>query len=341
MTKMATSKTKVKAAPKPKKVKEGLSDGLSDRMSDILKALNMEEDDLFGTGDEIIRKEKDSTGSLTLDHTLDGGYIKGKIIECFGPESVGKSALAFSFIAALQKKGGIVGFIDAESALDRETVEMYGVDVKRLVPKQPDYLEEGMELMLKMVESGCDAVVFDSVAGLPPKKEFEGTMDDHAVGSKASRMGQLMRKLHKLADVKGCTIFFVNQIRDSMQMYGDPITTPGGKGLKFHASYRLQVTGTESIPKTGEPIGHLIKMTIKKNKFGPPKGKIEIPLIYGLGICREWELIDLAVEKGIVKKAGTWFDYEGTKVGQGQYASATFLIDNPELYDEILNKVKA
>lgn len=255
----------------------------------------------------------------------------------YGPESSGKSAMAYSL---LRNSHGINGFIDAESAYEAETAEMYGVDTSKLVVQRPGYIEEGMEMVLDMVDLGMETIIFDSIAGVAPKAELEGSMEDHNVGKKATRMGQLMRKLHLKADEHGCTVFFVNQIRDSMAMFGTPITTPGGHALKFHASHRFWVKSISSKIKAGERlIGHYMRIANKKNKFGFPSEEVMVPLIYGIGISPEWEILDMGVDKGIIKKSGAWYSYNDTKLGQGTYNTFTLLLDNPELTEEIKKKL--
>lgn len=306
--------------------------GQIESILDSFKDLNYSVD----VGANIKRRDKIPTGSLTLDREFEGGYIRGKIIEIFGPNSTGKSALGFTLMAQAK---GITAYIDAESAYDSDTAKMYGVDLDKLIVMKPEYLEQGLQMIIDCVERGAEVVVFDSIAGIAPKVELEGTLEDHNVGKKASRMGQLMRRLHNAMDKTGTTVFFVNQIRDSMEAYGNPITTPGGHAVEFHASYRMQVTGVERIPKTEPFIGHYMKITIKKNKFGSPGGKVMVPLLYGTGICREWELVDLALDLGIIKKSGSWFSYDDTQLAQGQLNTVTFIMDNPELFDEIQQRV--
>jgi len=304
----------------------------------VFNALQSKYKDGLYMGSSISRKGVTSTGSIKLDLALNGGFVKGKIIECYGPESSGKSALAYALLSGIK---GPKGFIDAESAYESETASMYGVDLSTMIVDRPEHIEQGMELVLDMVDAGMEAIVFDSIAGISTKAELEGSMEDHNVGKKASRMGQLMRKLHLKADEKGCTIFFVNQIRDSMSMYGSPVTTPGGHALQFHASYRLWVKGIDKIEigTAKEAVGHEMKVNIKKNKFGRPGIDVKIPLIYGKGISPEWEILDIAVEKEIIEKSGSWYSYEGSKIGQGQYNTFTFLLDNPEFVDQIKLKI--
>lgn len=287
----------------------------------------------------IIRPDKISTGSLLLDKELEGGYVKGRIVECFAPKSFGKTALGFTMLALI--KDGLLGFIDAESSYDTETAVMYGVDPDRLLVGEPEYLEQGIDMVEDMINQGAAAIVYDSIAGVGPKVELEGDMDQHNVGAAAKRMSQAMRRLHLIAKDHGCVLFFVNQQRASMQMYGDPTTTPGGYALGFYATYRLQGTGIDRFPKEGPPYqGHHMKLKIEKNKLGHPGGRVIIPFLYGIGISREWELIDLAVAQDIVQQSGSWFSYDGTKIGQGKMSTVELLQDNPDLFEEIKSKLK-
>lgn len=304
---------------------------------DVCKKLEGKSYDGLYLGTDISRKGKISTGSIALDHELGGGFVRGKIIELYGPESSGKTALAFSMLA---QATGINGFIDAESSYERETAEMYGVNTKNLVVQRPAYAEQGMDVLLDMLDFNPEVVVFDSIAGVATKSELEGNMEDHNIGKKAYRMGQLMRKLHLRADELGCTIVFVNQIRDSMEMFGIPVTTPGGHALKFHSTYRLWIKSTTKIEASGNLLGHYMKVNVKKNKIGKPGNNVMVPLIYGYGISSEWELIDVTVEEGVIQKSGSWYSFDGTKLGQGQFNTFKLLMDNPELFDAIKTKLE-
>lgn len=307
-------------------------------IDDVYSALSAKYKQGIYTGEDITRRDKLSTGSLILDRALDGGFVKGKIIECYGPESSGKSAMAYSLLA---NSPGINGFIDGESAYEKQTAQMYGVDTENLIVQKPDYIEEGMQMVLDMVDLGVETIIFDSIAGIPTKGELEGNMEDHNVGKKASRMGQLMRKLHHAADAAGTTVYFINQIRDSMQMFGSPFTTPGGHALKFHASYRLWLKSTSKIElgSNKQLIGHVMKINLKKNKFGKPGEDILVPLLYGIGICKEWEIIELGESCGVIEKSGSWYSYNGDKIGQGLWNTYTFLLDNPDLIDTIKKQI--
>lgn len=308
-------------------------------INDVMKALNSKYKGAISLGTDISRGEKISTGSLNLDAVLEGGYVRGKIIECYGPESSGKSALGYSLLA---NATGTCGFVDLESSYERETAEMYGVDTSKLLVADPGYLEEGMEATIDMVDAGCEVIIFDSIAGLGTKTEMEGNMEDHSVGKKATRVGQLMRKIHRKANRSKCTLFFVNQIRDSMAMWGSPITTPGGHALKFQATYRMQVTKIEKIEMGTDKIlkGHNMMMRMVKNKLGRPGTRFKIPLIYGDGISNEWEIMEMALANKVLEKSGTWVQFEGTSLAQGEWNTYTFLKDNPELLEQIKLKLQ-
>lgn len=306
-------------------------------IDDVLKLLNKKYEGDTYKGSELERPEKITTGSLIFDKYLDGGYVPGKFIECYGKESLGKTALGYTM---LSKMDGVNVYIDGESTYDRETAKMYGVNVDNLIVRKPEYLEEALEMLIELVAVGVDGVVFDSIAGFPTKGELEGSMEDHSIGKKASRMGQLFRKLHKKADKSGTTCYFINQLRQSMEMFSAKYTVPGGEALKFHATYRFFITSKEDIKKGEEVIGHYMKIKITKNKLGKSGEKFKIPLMYGYGVSREWEILDLAIENKIIKKSGSWFSYEGTNLAQGQYNTWGMLIDNPEFTEELLTKIK-
>jgi recombination protein RecA len=331
-TKPAT--TKKKAAPKknlPAKV----------TMDSVLKALNtpMYKGTVY-KGKEIVRGGKIPTGSMKLNNKLNGGFVRGKLIECYALPSYGKSTLAYSL---LDHTKGVKGFIDGESAYDKETAEMLGVDVNTLVVQKPDYLEQGLQMVIEMVDAGVETIIFDSIAGIPPKSELEDKADGTAkVGKKAYKMGELMRRLHNRAAAKLCTVFFINQVRDSMSQYGAALTTPGGHALAFHASYRLWISSIAKKIEKGKDnfVGHYMTITILKNKFGFPGHKVDVPLLYGYGVSHEWEIMDLAIDLEVIETSGTWFKYEDTTLAQGKYNLFTFMIDNPELLQDILGKIK-
>jgi len=333
MTKTAT-KSAVKKAVKKTVVKDEKELSPMDK---ILKALDDKYGDDGGLGSEIIRPEKISTGSLIIDEAFKGGFVRGKIINTYAAYGFGKSALAFKFLSQIK---GPKGFIDAESAYDKETAEMYGVDTTTLIVREPAYIEQGMEMVMDMIKLGCEAVVFDSVAGIDTKAEAEEAIDSNGIGRKAKRMGQLMRKLHIAARKANCTVFFINQIRD---VIGSPVpmfTTPGGHALKFHASYNLEGKKKKPIKTGEEQIGHYMTIKLEKNKFGTPNMIVNIPIIYGYGISREWEIKDLAMEKGILEKGPSWYSYEGNKIANGDYKMFQFLLDNPEFTEELLTKIR-
>lgn len=314
------------------KKKEVSSDPMDDVLDELKKKYRVND------GSTHQRKDKISTGSLLLDDKLDGGFVRGKIIEIYGPESTGKSAMAFTLMS--QGKG-VMGYVDGESNWDKETAELYGVDTSRVIQGEPEYLEQGLEMVEDFVGKKLEIIVYDSIAGLAPKAEMEGSMEDHTVGKKAFRMNQHMRRIHLKANDAGSVIFFINQIRANVgaNMYAPQTITPGGMALAFHASYRLQITGTEKIMQGETKIGHYIKITIKKNKFGPPDQKVEIPFLYGYGVSKEWELVDLALKAGIFVKAGSWIKYDDANLAQGQLNTVLFLKDNPDFFNEIKTKL--
>lgn len=306
------------------------------KMDQVLKALSKVGD--ISIGSDFERKEKVSTGSLLLDNELEGGVIKGKIIECFGPNGIGKTTLGYTLLA---QHTGPIGYIDCESNYDKETAEMFGVNTHNLVIAQPDYLEQALQAVLDMVDAGIECIVYDSVAGLDSKMATEKSMEESTIGKRAFNMGLMLRKLHKAADHKGCTVFFINQIRDNVGAgpYQQQWITPGGHALEFQTSYRFQCVGKERIMKGDIAIGHYIKMNVYKNKFGLSNIKVDLPLIYGRGISQEMEVLDLALAKGIIVKSGSWFKHEDANIAQGQLGVIDFFIDNPEFFNEIKSQV--
>ena len=279
-----------------------------------------------------------STGSLGLDLALGvGGVPRGRIIEVYGPESSGKTTLALHILAEAQKKGGEVAFIDVEHALDPTYAEALGVDINNLLVSQPDTGEQAMEICEALVRSGAiDAIVVDSVAAMVPRAEIEGEMGDSHVGLQARLMSQAMRKLTAVISKSQCVAIFINQVREKIGvMYGNPETTPGGRALKFYASVRMEVRRGEPIKDGSSQIGNRTKVKINKNKVAPPFREAEFDILYGQGISRTGEVIDVAVELGIVKKGGAWFSYQDQKLGQGRENAKKTLEDNPELMKEI------
>jgi recombination protein RecA len=285
-----------------------------------------------------------STGSLGLDIALGvGGLPKGRVIEIYGPESSGKTTLAIHAIAEAQKKGGIAAFIDAEHAFDKFYAKKLGVDVENLLMSQPDNGEQALEIADNLIRSGAiDIIVIDSVAALVPKAEIEGEMGDSKMGLQARLMSQALRKLTGTIAKTGCCCIFINQLRDKIGvMFGNPETTTGGNALKFYASVRLDVRRISQIKDTDEVSGNRVKVKIVKNKVAPPFRIAEFDIMFGEGISKVGEIIDLGVEHNIIKKAGSWFSYGETRLGQGRDGVKQLLLDNPELMEELENKIKA
>mgnify|MGYP004460910203 FL=1 len=283
------------------------------------------------------------TGSLSLDAALGvGGVPKGRVIEIYGPESSGKTTLALHVIAEAQKQGGIAGFIDAEHALDPVYAKNIGVDIDNLYISQPDNGEQALEIADTMVRSGAiDVIVIDSVAALVPKKEIEGEMGDSVVGLQARLMSQALRKLTSIISKSNCVVIFINQLREKIGvMFGNPETTTGGRALKFYASIRMDVRRTETIKQGTEAVGNHVRVKIVKNKVAPPFKEAEFDIMFGKGISREGDLIDLAVKNDIVDKSGAWFAYGGNKIGQGRENAKQFLADNPDILNEIDHKLR-
>lgn len=295
-------------------------------------------------GQEVEQEDKDviSTGSIGLDMALGiGGLPRGRIIEIYGPESSGKTTLALHAIASAQADGGIAAFIDAEHALDPSYAAALGVDVDSLLVSQPDSGDQGLEIAEQLVRSGAlDIIVIDSVAALVPRAEIEGEMGDSFVGLHARLMSQALRKLAGVIAKSKCVAIFINQVREKIGvMYGNPETTPGGRALKFYASVRMEVRRGEPIKDGSSQIGNRTKVKINKNKVAPPFREAEFDILYGQGISRTGEVIDVAVELGIVKKGGAWFSYEDQKLGQGRENAKKTLEENPDLMKEIEDKI--
>ncbi len=295
-------------------------------------------------GDEPIEKtEFISTGSIGLDAALGiGGLPKGRVVEIYGPESSGKTTLALHVIAEAQKKGGIAAFIDAEHAFDRFYAQKLGVDIQNLLISQPDHGEQALEIADHLIRSAAiDVIVIDSVAALTPKSEIEGEMGDSKMGLQARLMSQALRKLTANISKTGSVCIFINQLRDKIGvMFGNPETTTGGNALKFYSSVRLDIRKVTQL-KEGENItGNRVKVKVVKNKVAPPFKKAEFDIVYGEGISRTGEIIDLGVELNLIKKSGSWFSYGETKLGQGRDAVRTLLIDNPDLCEELEAKIR-
>ena len=322
--------------------------------ADKLKALKLTLDKLDKTyGKGTVMKMGDSpdenveaisSGSLGLDIALGvGGYPKGRVIEIYGPESSGKTTLTLHAIAECQKKGGIAAFIDAEHAFDRFYAEKLGVDIENLIISQPDHGEQALEITDNLIRSGAiDMVIIDSVAALTPKSEIEGEMGDSKMGLHARLMSQALRKLTSSISKTNCTVFFINQLREKIGiMFGNPETTTGGNALKFYASIRLDIRRSTQIKSSdGVVLGNKTRVKIVKNKVAPPFKLAEFDIMYGEGISKVGEIIDLAVEAEIINKSGSWFSYDGTKLGQGRDAVKNLLKDNPDLMETLEAKLK-
>lgn len=326
---------------------------MSDIKTEKLKALQLTLDKLekeFGKGtimrlgdSPIVKVESIPTGSIGLDIALGiGGFPKGRVVEIYGPESSGKTTLAIHVIAEAQKKGGVAAFIDAEHAFDKYYARQLGVDVDNLLISQPDNGEQALEIADNLIRSGAiDVLVVDSVAALVPKSELEGEMGDSKMGLQARLMSQAMRKLTATISKTGCCCIFINQLREKIGvMFGNPETTTGGNALKFYSSLRLDIRRISQIKDSDEVTGNRVRVKVVKNKVAPPFRIAEFDIIYGEGISKVGEIIDLGVEFGIVKKSGSWFSYGETKLGQGRDAVKQLLLDNPELSSELETKIK-
>lgn len=290
-------------------------------------------------GDTASRMEVEAvpTGSLSLDIALGvGGIPKGRVIEVYGPESSGKTTVALHMVAEVQKRGGIAGFIDAEHALDPVYARNIGVDIDELYISQPDCGEQALEITETMVRSGAvDIVIVDSVAALVPKAEIDGDMGDSHVGLQARLMSQALRKLTGVINKSNCIVIFINQLREKVGvMFGNPETTTGGRALKFYASVRLDVRRIETLKQGGEMIGNHVRVKVVKNKVAPPFQEAEFDIMFGKGISREGDVLDLAVKHDIIMKSGAWYSYNGEKIGQGRENAKAYLADNPAVFEE-------
>jgi len=322
--------------------------------ADKLKALKLTMDKIdkdFGKGSVMIMGEKPhieqeviSTGSLGLDVALGiGGVPKGRVIEIYGPESSGKTTVATHIIAEAQKKGGMCAFIDAEHAFDSAYAQKLGVDIDNLLISQPDYGEQALEIADRLILSGAlDVVVIDSVAALVPKSELEGEMGDSKMGLQARLMSQALRKLTATISKTNCCCIFINQLREKIGvMFGNPETTTGGNALKFYSSVRLDIRRMAQIKDGDNVVGNRVKVKVVKNKVAPPFRNAEFDIIFGEGISKVGEIIDMGVELGIVQKSGSWFSYDTVKLGQGREAVKQLFTDNPEMANEIEAKIRA
>lgn len=284
------------------------------------------------------------TGSLSLDLALGlGGVPKGRVIEIYGPESSGKTTVTLHMIAEVQKRGGIAGFIDAEHALDPVYAKNIGVDIDELYISQPDSGDQALEIAETMVRSGAmDIVVIDSVAALVPRQEIEGDMGDSHVGLQARLMSQALRKLTPVISKSNCVVVFINQLREKVGvMFGNPETTTGGRALKFYASVRMDVRRTETLKQAGEMVGNRTRVKIVKNKIAPPFKEAEFDIMFGKGISKEGDVLDLATSIDVVNKSGAWYAYNGEKIGQGRENAKTYLTEHPEVLEELEAKVRA
>ena len=283
------------------------------------------------------------TGSLSLDIALGlGGIPKGRVIEIYGPESSGKTTVALHMVAEVQKRGGIAGFIDAEHALDPVYAKNIGVDIDNLYISQPDNGEQALEITETMVRSGAvDIIIVDSVAALVPKAEIDGDMGDSHVGLQARLMSQALRKLTGIISKSNCTVVFINQLREKVGvMFGNPETTTGGRALKFYSSIRMDVRRIESLKQSGEVIGNRTRVRVVKNKIAPPFKEAEFDIMFGKGISREGDILDLAANINIINKSGAWYAYEGSKIGQGRENAKLYLREHPEIMQEVDRKVR-
>lgn len=319
-----------------------------------LKALQLTVDKLekvYGKGtimklgdERVIAVDAVPSGSLGLDIALGiGGFPRGRIVEIYGPESSGKTTLAIHVIAEAQKKGGIAAVIDAEHAFDKNYAQALGVDVDNLLISQPDNGEQALDIAEHLIRSGAlDVVVIDSVAALVPRGELEGEMGDSKMGLQARLMSQALRKLTGAINKSGCICIFINQLREKIGvMFGNPETTTGGNALKFYASVRLDIRRIGQLKDKEEVVGNRTKVKVVKNKLAPPFKVVEFDIMYGLGISKVGEIVDLGVEHGILQKSGSWFAYDTTKLGQGREAVKELLLDNPELLAEIEGKIRS
>ena len=298
----------------------------------------------LGDSGKNMNVETIPTGSLSLDIALGlGGIPKGRIIEIYGPESSGKTTVALHMVAEVQKRGGVAGFIDAEHALDPAYAGKIGVDIDNLYISQPDNGEQALEITETLVRSGAvDIIIVDSVAALVPKAEIDGDMGDSHVGLQARLMSQALRKLTAVISKSNCVVIFINQLREKVGvMFGNPETTTGGRALKFYSSIRLDVRRIETLKQAGEVVGNRTRIKVVKNKIAPPFKEAEFDIMFGQGISREGDILDLAANLGIINKSGAWYAYNETKIGQGRENTKTYLKEHPEILEEVEAKVRS
>lgn len=298
----------------------------------------------LGEASKNMNIETVPTGSLSLDIALGvGGVPRGRVVEIYGPESSGKTTVALHIVAEVQKQGGIAGFIDAEHALDPVYAQNIGVDVDNLYISQPDNGEQALEIADTMVRSGAvDVIIIDSVAALVPKKEIEGDMGDSVVGLQARLMSQALRKLTGIISKSNCIVVFINQLREKVGvMFGSPETTTGGRALKFYASVRLDVRKLDTLKQGNEAIGNHVRVKVVKNKVAPPFKEAEFDIMYGKGISREGDVLDLAVKDGLAEKSGAWYSYNGAKIGQGRENAKQYLNEHPEVFEALNHGIRA
>ena len=297
----------------------------------------------LGDSGKSMNVETIPTGSLSLDLALGmGGIPKGRVVEIYGPESSGKTTVALHMIAEVQKRGGVAGFIDAEHALDPVYAKAIGVDIDNLYISQPDYGEQALEITETMVRSGAvDIIVVDSVAALVPKAEIDGEMGESHMGQHARLMSQALRKLTGIMNKTGCTVIFINQLREKIGvMFGNPETTTGGRALKFYASVRMDVRRVETLKTGGEMVGNRARVKVVKNKIAPPFKEAEFDIMFGKGISREGDILDLATNCGVVIKSGSWYAYNNEKIGQGRENAKKYFMENPAVMEEVEQKVR-
>ena len=336
---MASGKESVVKVTNSEEKKKALDAAIAKLEKDFGKGAVMK----LGESGAHVSVETVPTGCLSLDLALGlGGVPKGRVIEVYGPESSGKTTVALHMISEVQKRGGIAGFIDAEHALDPVYAKNIGVDIDELYISQPDSGDQALEIAETMVRSGAiDIIVIDSVAALVPKQEIEGDMGDSHVGLQARLMSQALRKLTPVISKSNCVVIFINQLREKVGvMFGNPETTTGGRALKFYASVRLDVRRTETLKQGGEMVGNHVKVKVVKNKVAPPFKQAEFDIMFGTGISREGEILDLASECNVVNKSGAWYSYNGERIGQGRENVKIFLKDHPEICEEIEKQVR-